>query len=112
MRGADANEFVELDLNGGAVAVLGILDQKYHQEGDDRRPRIDDELPGIRILKQGSRDRPDEDDASRNHECRRPAGGLRRLVRDITEDPAEATTVFSGSFLLLWLGFLTGHCDA
>jgi hypothetical protein len=47
MRGADANEFVQLDLNGGTIAVLGILDQKHHQEGNDGRAGIDDELPRI-----------------------------------------------------------------
>jgi hypothetical protein len=26
---------------------LGILNQEYHQECNDRRSRIDDELPGI-----------------------------------------------------------------
>ena len=47
MRRADANEFVQLDLNGGAIAVLRILDQEHHQEGDDGRARVDDELPGV-----------------------------------------------------------------
>src|SRR5665647_3641425 len=47
VRCADANEFVELDLNRCAAAILRILD-------DDRRACVDDELPGIRVLKQGS----------------------------------------------------------
>lgn len=28
-----------------AITVLGILNQKYHQECDDRRTRVDDQLP-------------------------------------------------------------------
>src|SRR6478609_1705332 len=100
MRGADTNEFIELDLNGGAVAVLGILDQEHHQEGDDRRSRIDDELPCIRILKQRTRDRPDQNDACREHEGRCAAGCLRSLVRDIAKYPAETTAVPCGVFFL------------
>src|SRR5665647_2492017 len=54
VRCADANEFVALDLNRCAVAIVRILDKKDHQKCDDRRACVDDELPGIRVLKQGS----------------------------------------------------------
>src|SRR6476620_7897979 len=47
LRGADAAQLVQLHLDRGAIPVLGILDQKHHQEGDDRRAGIDDQLPGI-----------------------------------------------------------------
>src|SRR4051812_18435913 len=49
--GADANEFVQFDLNGRAIAILRILNQKHHQEGDDGGPGVDDKLPCIRIMK-------------------------------------------------------------
>src|SRR5664279_3508664 len=37
VRCADANEFVALDLNRCAVAIVRILDKKDHQKCDDRR---------------------------------------------------------------------------
>ena len=42
-----ANEFVELNMHRLSIAILAVLNKKNHQEGDDRRPRIYDELPGI-----------------------------------------------------------------
>ena len=48
MRGfVRANEFVKLDMHCLRVAILRVLNKKNHQEGDDGRPRIYDELPGI-----------------------------------------------------------------
>jgi hypothetical protein len=41
-----ADKFVEFELYGGGVAVLGVLKQEYHQEGDDGRARIDDQHDG------------------------------------------------------------------
>src|SRR5690606_18185439 len=31
------DQFVQLDLDSGAVAILRILDQEHHEEGDDCR---------------------------------------------------------------------------
>ena len=45
--GAGADQFVELGLHGRAVAVLRVLDQEHHQEGDDRGAGVDDQLPGV-----------------------------------------------------------------
>ena len=73
-----ANQFVEFELDGMAIAVLGILNQKYHQECDDRRAGVDDQLPGIAELEYRACDAPDDDDQSGDDECRRMARGLRR----------------------------------
>ena len=32
-----ANQLIEFELDGVTIAILGILNQKYHQECDDRR---------------------------------------------------------------------------
>jgi hypothetical protein len=37
-------------MNSLGVAVLGVLNQKHHQECDDGRARVDNQLPGIRKL--------------------------------------------------------------
>ena len=41
--------YVEFHLDRGAVAVLRVLDQENHQEGDDGRAGVDDELPGVGV---------------------------------------------------------------
>jgi hypothetical protein len=70
-----ANQFVELELDGVAIAVLGILNQKYHQERDDRRAGVYDQLPRVAELEYRARHAPDYDDQSGDDECHRIAGG-------------------------------------
>jgi len=77
-----ANQFVEFELDGVAIPILGILNQKYHQECDDRRAGIYDQLPGIAELEYRPCDAPDYDDRSGNDECRRMARGSRRPLRE------------------------------
>jgi len=44
---ADANQFVKLGVKRRGVPVLGVLNQEDHEECDDGRAGIDDQLPGI-----------------------------------------------------------------
>src|SRR5436190_23728165 len=45
-RGSEsADQFVELEMNGLRVAILSVLNQEDHQEGDDGRASINNELP-------------------------------------------------------------------
>jgi hypothetical protein len=64
-----ANQLVELELDGVTITVLGILNQKHHQECDDRRARVDDQLPCVAELEYWTGEAPDDDDQSRSHEC-------------------------------------------
>jgi len=57
------DQLVQLQLDGLCVAVLGILDEEDHQKRDDGRPRIDDQLPGVREMENRPGDSPDDDDA-------------------------------------------------
>ena len=50
-----ANYFVEFQMRRFAIAILCILNEKDHQESNNRRPGINNELPGIRITKRGGR---------------------------------------------------------
>jgi hypothetical protein len=45
------NYFVEFQMNRFGVAVLRILNEKDHQESNNCRSGINNELPGIRIMK-------------------------------------------------------------
>src|SRR5205814_432341 len=53
-----ADELVQLQLGRLRIAVLGVLDEEHHQEGHDRGPGVDDELPGVRETEHRTRDRP------------------------------------------------------
>jgi hypothetical protein len=83
LSGADSHEFIELDLDSGAIAILRVLNQENHEKGDNGGPGIDDELPGIRVTEYRSCDRPYDDRANRQHEressARRPRGGIGRI---------------------------------
>lgn len=67
-----AQEFVELELDCLAIAVLGVLNEKYHQEGDDSRPGVDDKLPGIAEVKDRPSARPyhHDEDGPEEDSCR------------------------------------------
>lgn len=47
------------------IAVLGILDHKHHQEGDDRGPGVDDQLPAVVEMKNWAADGPTDDRSDR-----------------------------------------------
>ena len=59
------NEFRQLDLKRLRVVVLRILNQKDHEECHDRRAGIDDELPGVAIVKDRATYAPRQDHRDR-----------------------------------------------
>ena len=59
------NELINLHLQRGAVPVLGILNQKNHQERDDAADGIHDKLPCIGKAEQWPTYQPDDDEAAR-----------------------------------------------
>jgi hypothetical protein len=73
-----ADQFVELGLDGGAVTVLRVLDEEDHQEGDDGRSRIDDELPGVGEAEDWPAHGPDDDDGA----ARKESDGHSRRMGD------------------------------
>jgi hypothetical protein len=46
--GASPGRLVKLGLNGGGIAILGVLNQKHHQEGYDGRSCVHDEADSER----------------------------------------------------------------
>src|SRR6476469_8123390 len=63
----DTDKLIELDLNRCAIPVLRVLNQKHHEKSHDGRPRVNHELPCVRILKYRSRHRPDDHNRYRNY---------------------------------------------
>src|SRR5260370_6237142 len=56
-----ANDFIQFQMNGLGVPVLRVLNQKDHQERDDCRGGIDDQLPGVGKMEHRSGQEPDYD---------------------------------------------------
>ena len=80
------DKFVEFEINGAGIAVLRVLDEKDHEKCDDGRACVDDELPGIGIVVDGARNRPDDDDADGDEE-----GPLRAQIdRGIGAEASES----------------------
>ena len=48
-----SNYFVEFQMSRFGIAVLRILNEKDHQKSNNCRSGINNELPGIRIMKRG-----------------------------------------------------------
>lgn len=57
-----SEKLIELQGNHLGLPVLGILNQEHHQERDDCRSRVDDELPRIRVVEHGTGHGPSHDD--------------------------------------------------
>jgi len=71
-----ADQLIQLQLHRHSVAVLGVLNQEDHKEGDDRRAGVDHQLPGVGIAEDRPGDQPDHDQADRKQESDRAAGQL------------------------------------
>ena len=56
------DQLVQLELDSRAVTVLGVLDEEDHEEGHDRRCRVDDELPRRREAEDRAGDEPADDE--------------------------------------------------
>src|SRR5579859_102228 len=69
------DELAQLQLHGPHLPVLGVLDHEHHQEGDDGRARVDDELPPVGKMEYGTQGQPGENDEERHSECPEAPGG-------------------------------------
>src|SRR5207248_3274024 len=79
-----------LGLHRRRVAILAVLDQEHHQEGDDGRSGVDDQLPGVRIAEDRPGCGPDDDHGDSSAEGDRVARAGRGLGRAPGEELAHA----------------------
>jgi len=86
---AGTDQFVKLCLNGRAVAVLRILNQKHHQKGGDVRPRVHDQLPGVLIRKDRPCREPDHHADRRERKDSRVARRCCYTIRKFREHPGH-----------------------
>lgn len=80
------DEFIQLHLDRRAMAILRILDQKDHQEGDDGRTSVDDQLPRVGKLEQRAANTPDDNNPGRKHKGRRTTRRQGCLISQIAEE--------------------------
>lgn len=75
-----ANEFIQLQIDRTSIAILGVLDEEDHEEGDDGRPRVDDKLPSVGEAKERPGGGPAYDDKDCPHKgpFRAEPSGCRR----------------------------------
>ena len=76
----DANQLVQFYLHRFGIAVLSVLDKKYHQKCNNGSARVDHQLPRITESKQGAGDNPNQNDSGRDNKCSWPAGYTRRRL--------------------------------
>ena len=68
-----ADQFVQFHLHRRTIAILGVLNEKDHQEGDNGRARIDNQLPSIAKVEERAGKGPTEDDSDSQQERQRMA---------------------------------------
>ena len=67
------NQFIEFKMNRLRVAVLRVLNQKNHQECDNRRRGIDHKLPSVGKTKCRTENCPGQNNRKRENKRQRPA---------------------------------------
>jgi len=78
-----AQQFVELEMKCASITVLRVLHQKDHQEGNDGRPGVDDQLPSIGIAEDRSGHDPEKHNSAGGGEGRRRTQEARGLPGDV-----------------------------
>src|SRR5438552_15586442 len=68
----DPDQLVKLQLDGLRVAPLRVLDQKNHDQRDDRGSCVDDQLPGVRPAVKRTRGKPQNNKRDRRDRCAGP----------------------------------------
>jgi hypothetical protein len=91
-------------MNCFGVAVLRILNQEYHQEGDNGRGGVDDQLPGVGKMKSGASEEPDSNHKHSSSKCPGAAENHGRMARENTEHVADDAKEIA--FLLAFSQFL------
>src|SRR5215468_496971 len=86
------------------VTVLRVLNQKHHEERDDCRGGVDDQLPGVREMKSRSGDEPNKN--YQNGAAKGP-GAAKQEGRTLRERPEHvADSAKKIALLLAFLCFL------
>ena len=94
------NEFVQFQVNCFGVTILRVLNHEHHQERDNGRCSVDDQLPRIGEVKCGASDKPNKDDEQSAGECPGAAHHDGRTTREDTERVTDDAKQIAFSFVL------------
>jgi len=94
------NEFVQFQMNCFGVTILRVLNHEHHQERDNGRSSVDDQLPRIGEVKCGASDKPNKDDEQSAGECPGAAHHDGRTTREDTERVTDDAKQIAFSFVL------------
>src|SRR6185437_12226441 len=56
------DQLIQLELHRLTIAILCVLDEEDHQEGNDGCPSVNDQLPGIGKMEHRPQDSPSDHD--------------------------------------------------
>ena len=92
------------------IVVLCILNQKYHQERDDGRTRVDDKLPSIGKTKDRPGQGPNHNDQDGDAERPRTTQHVRAFASDDMKNVLHATEEVAPTRLCF--AILNAVCDS
>ena len=98
------DEFIKFQMKCFRIAVLGILQEEDHEEGDNGRRRINHELPICGVVEIGTGEEPTKNKKNGADKCPRRPDDFPRSVRNAPEETCEGMTMPVG-------GFWSGHFD-
>src|SRR4029434_10004671 len=80
-----ADHLIQFKMDCFRVPILSVLNQKYHEEGDDCRGGVYDQLPSVGEMKRRAGEDPNEDDE--RSPAKRPGAAKHggRMARENTE---------------------------
>ena len=79
-------------MNSFGISVLGVLNQEYHEKGDNGRGGVDDQLPSVGEMKSGAGEEPDGNHKHSSGKCPGAAenhGGMARENAERVTDEAK-----------------------
>jgi len=84
-----AEQFIQLEVQGARITILGALNQKHDEKHHDGRPGINHQLPGVREVKIRPAQAPDQDDPHSRQKGPRGPHDLGRAIRQFPESLAD-----------------------
>ncbi|MNG13535.1 hypothetical protein D3C84_972200 [compost metagenome] len=81
----DPQQLIDFEVQDVGVTVLRVLDQKHHEERDDGRRGVDDQLPGVVVIENRPTQTPQTNQDQRAHEGLGATGPQSEFLRDFCE---------------------------
>lgn len=84
-----SDHFVQFEMHSFGIPILGVLNQEYHEEGDDGGGGVDDQLPSVGKMKSRTGEEPDGDDKHSSSKCPGAAENHGGMARENAEGVAD-----------------------